>query len=65
MKMLFIMDGVWNCILGIDTDMNRDQRALAKICLNVHPSCYAHVREAKTSKHGEIYTSVGKFTGSV
>lgn len=51
MKMLFIMDGVWNCILGIDTDMNRDQRALAKICLNVHPSCYAHVIEAKTSKH--------------
>lgn len=51
MKMSLIMDGLWNCILGTDTDINRDQRALAKNCLNVHPSCYAHVKEAKTSKH--------------
>lgn len=35
------MDRFWNCILGTDNDSNRDQRALAKICLNVQSSCYA------------------------
>lgn len=50
MKMSLIMDGLWNCILGTDTDATRDQRALAKICLNVQSACYAYIREANTSK---------------
>jgi len=44
------MDGLWNCILATDVDTNCDQRALAKIYLNVHSSCYAHIREVTTSK---------------
>ncbi|XP_024887531.1 uncharacterized protein LOC112464636 [Temnothorax curvispinosus] len=50
MKMSLIMDGLWNCVLGTDNDAIRDQRALAKICLNVQSACYAYVREANTSK---------------
>lgn len=44
------MDHLWNCILGFDTDTNRDQKALAKICLYVDSSCIQHVRDAKTAK---------------
>lgn len=50
MKINLILDGVWNCLLGSDVDSTRDQTALAKICLNVKPSCYPHVRNAETSK---------------
>lgn len=50
MKMSLILDGLWNCVLATNTDSNKDQMALAKICLNVQSSCYAHVRNARTSK---------------
>lgn len=38
MKMSLIMDVLWNCVLGTDNDVSKDQRALAKICLNVQSS---------------------------
>lgn len=38
MRMLLTMEGLWNCVLGTDNDVNKDQKALAKICLSVKPS---------------------------
>lgn len=52
MKMALIDYGLWNCVSGTDTDENRDQRALAKLCLSVKPVCLAHLRTAKSSKDG-------------
>lgn len=40
----------WNCVIVVNTDKSKDQRALAKICLNVRPCCYTCVRIATTAK---------------
>lgn len=44
---------------GDDKDNSKDQRALAKTCLNVLPCCYSHVRNATTHprKHGVVYNN--------
>lgn len=39
MKMSLLMDDLWNCAIGDDKDNSKDQRALAKLCLNVPPCC--------------------------
>lgn len=35
MKISLLMDDLWICAIGDDEDNSKDQRALAKICLNV------------------------------
>lgn len=58
MKMSLIMDNLWACVEGTETDENKNQKALAKICLNVHPSCFVHVREATNAK--DAWTNLQK-----
>lgn len=56
MKLLLIEQGLWNLIdsdqssVPTQDEIARDQRAYAKICLNVNPACHPHVRNAKTAK---------------
>ena len=51
MRMSLILDGLWDCVKGVQIDNVKDQRALAKICLSVKRDViYAHVRYAATSK---------------
>ena len=49
MQSLLVSDGLWKCVTGADTDPDRDERALAKINLNVkrtvYPNPYAIVKE--------------------
>lgn len=39
MKMSLLTDDLWNCAIGDDKDNSKDQRALAKLCLDVPPCC--------------------------
>ncbi|KAK9296528.1 hypothetical protein QLX08_009478 [Tetragonisca angustula] len=43
---------LWNCVASEDnsTDMKRDQKASACICLNAKPHCNIHLREATSAK---------------
>lgn len=50
MKMILIDYGLWQCVQGTDNNTDRDQRALAKICLSVKSVCVSHVRAAGSSK---------------
>lgn len=53
MKLLLIENGLWDFANGLvqaSTDNIKDQRAYAKICLNIQPICYPHVRNAKTAE---------------
>lgn len=52
MKLLLIDHGLWNFAIGAvpaTSDSTRDQKTYAKICLNVQPICYPHVKLAKTA----------------
>ncbi|KOB73565.1 putative retrovirus-related pol polyprotein from transposon tnt, partial [Operophtera brumata] len=49
-KMLLTMDGLWNTIEGTETDLVRDQRALARIALCIKPALYQYIRNATTAK---------------
>ncbi|KAJ8709420.1 hypothetical protein PYW07_009246 [Mythimna separata] len=52
MQLLLIDHGLWDLPSGkvpaIDEPI-KDQRAYAKICLNVQPICYPHVKKSKTA----------------
>ncbi|KAK9745363.1 hypothetical protein QE152_g6946 [Popillia japonica] len=56
--MSLIMDNLWACVEGTETDENKNRKALAKICLNVHPSCFVHVGEATNAK--DAWTNLQK-----
>ena len=43
MQSLLISDGLWKCVMGADTDPDRDERALAKINLNVQRIVYPYI----------------------
>ena len=46
MKILLINYGLWQCMEGTDTDVNRDQRDLEKIELSVKSNCVGYIRTA-------------------
>lgn len=50
-KMNLMLEGLWK-LVGDSTRGNsdKDNRALAKICLSVKPTCYVHVCNAKSAK---------------
>lgn len=48
MRMILIDSGLWSCI--DPGDAVDDDRALAKICLNVHSNVYPYVKAAKNAK---------------
>lgn len=50
MRMILIDYGLWKCAIGQDQDVDRDSRALAKICLVVKPICVSHIRGAMTAR---------------
>lgn len=56
MKMYLVHEDLWDCIEStnantpIVTDERKQQKALAKICLMVQSSSFAHVRNAKTGQ---------------
>lgn len=50
MKSLLVSDGLWKCILGTDTNADRDERALAKINLNLQSIVYPYVIGKQTAK---------------
>lgn len=55
MKMVLSLEGLWDRIETIEstadseTDLLRDRRALARICLSVKAACYQHVRHVFSS----------------
>ncbi|KAI5636093.1 gag-polypeptide of LTR copia-type domain-containing protein [Phthorimaea operculella] len=54
LKMLLIHEDLWDVVsaeVGKDDEANlkRSQKALAKICLSVQPSCFTYVRNAETA----------------
>ncbi|XP_063537370.1 uncharacterized protein LOC134746772 [Cydia strobilella] len=49
-KMLLILEGLWDCVTGAVTDAARDQRALARIALGLHPSLYQYVTSCTSAK---------------
>lgn len=52
MKLILIDNNLWEYATGRFTeasDLSRDQKAYAKICLLVKPICYPHVRNAKSA----------------
>lgn len=50
MRMILILEGLWKCVLGEDTNPTRDQYALARICLGCTSTCQQYVQNSKTSK---------------
>lgn len=50
MKMMLVLEGLWGCVDGTDTDEVRDQRALARICMSIQTSLHQYVRTAITAK---------------
>uniref|UniRef100_A0A2A4JC36 Retrovirus-related Pol polyprotein from transposon TNT 1-94-like beta-barrel domain-containing protein n=1 Tax=Heliothis virescens TaxID=7102 RepID=A0A2A4JC36_HELVI len=50
MKMTLVLEGLWKCVGGTDTDSTKDQRALARICLGIKSCFIQHVRSANTAK---------------
>lgn len=50
MKMSLVLEGLWKCVEGTDTDSTKDERALARICLGIKSCCIQHVRSANKSK---------------
>ncbi|KPJ13060.1 Copia protein [Papilio machaon] len=62
MRMLLILENIWNCVESTSqsatTDTQRDQRALARICLSVEPALYQYVRDAKTAS--EAWNNLAK-----
>lgn len=49
-KMLLTLEGLWQCVQGTHSDVNRDDRALARICLSLQPALYQYVRGCATAK---------------
>lgn len=53
LKMMMTLEGLWDLLERNDpvtgSDVARDQRALARLCLTIKPSLYQYVREAKTA----------------
>ncbi|XP_063368169.1 uncharacterized protein LOC134656539 [Cydia amplana] len=56
MKMMLTLEGLWDLIVRLDdtpltgSDVVRDQRALARLCLGLKPGLYQYVRDAKSAK---------------
>jgi hypothetical protein len=50
MKMALALQGLQNCVTGIDTDEGRNQTAIPQIALCVEPQCYVHIVDAQTAK---------------
>lgn len=48
-KMSLILEGLWECVTGVVTDAARDQRALARIALSLHPSLYQYITSCTTA----------------
>lgn len=46
----FEHEGLWDCVLGTETDATKLTRAKARIILLIEPTNYAHVKSAKTAK---------------
>lgn len=51
-RMSLTLEGLWDCVVGenVNADESINERALAKICLGVKPSCYQYVHDCKTAK---------------
>lgn len=50
MKMVLQLEGLWQCVLGTETDKNKEARALARICLSIQPNLYQYVRDCDNAK---------------
>lgn len=44
MKMALTLENFWTCIQENELDSNKDQTALARICLSLKPHCYQQWR---------------------
>lgn len=66
MRMVLVLENLWDAVTGDDTDPGHVQKALARICLSIHSSLLQNVRDAKTAKEAwdklsQIYEDKGLY----
>ena len=49
-KMALVLDGLYNCVTGIDFDKGRNQTAIAQIAFCMEPQCYVHLVDVQAAK---------------
>ena len=57
-KTLLEYEGLWNCVIDVDTNANNNTKARTKIILLIEPINYIHVQSATTAK--EVWENLEK-----